>query len=141
MEIAELEDIQNKIINDEINLEVAKELIYSTKAIKSRHTKKWKDIRKVMLKNECKQCGSKEALTMQHTWHPERYGDIKYRFSQKYGELLNKEYELSGVANYYEAIEYFNENYIQEECLCCPKCKKEYKYKAYPYCKKCNNLI
>lgn len=59
---------------------------------------------------------------MQHTWHPQSYGDIKYRISSKYGQLVSEEYPIDEMVNDDEVFKYFSKNYKQELKECCPEC-------------------
>lgn len=35
--------------------------------------KKWAEIRAIILKDACENCGSKDRLTISHDWHPEKF--------------------------------------------------------------------
>lgn len=78
--------------------------------------------RNILIKDSCEQCGSKEGLTLQHTWHPREYSIIKRETCSKYGELINKEYSVDSLVKEDEVLKYFSENIKQENRDVCPQC-------------------
>ncbi|NNU78177.1 hypothetical protein [Clostridium estertheticum] len=113
--------LREDIIHNEIEPKKAGEIVYLNK-IKSWHTTEWKKKRSTLLKESCEQCGSKEILTIQHTWHPRDYGIIKRDICGKYGQLINEKYTVEDLINEKEVENYFNININQQEKEICIKC-------------------
>jgi len=68
--------LQEKFINNEIQ---TKQYWDDVKKLgKVWDTKEWEHNRKAKLKDCCERCGSKEKLTIQHTWHPRNYKEAKF---------------------------------------------------------------
>ena len=113
--------LREDIIHNEIESKIAGEILFSNKA-KSWHTEEWKEKRAELLKESCEQCGSKEILTLQHTWHSRDYGTIKRETCAKYGQLINEKYKIEDLVNEEEVIQYFNTDITKEDREVCPKC-------------------
>ena len=71
----ELIELRNKLINNEIGIEAAKNEYWKdfNKGQRSWHTKDWKERRAKIIKEKCEISNSKEALTLQHLSHPKKY--------------------------------------------------------------------
>lgn len=144
MNIKQLEEIKEKIINNEIDIEVAKEEIFKYKNKNLWHTKEWKELRCKLLKDKCEQCGESENLVMQHKSHPRTYGIIKRDISSEYAKKLKEKYKVDELVKQSEVLTYITLNYEYREKYGCPICEsvniKEYKTKYPKYmCNRCKN--
>lgn len=115
-------DLKNKILNNEIELNCAKELCWSNidQNKKSWHSKDWKERRKNHLKDNCEICGSTSVLTIQHLSHPQKYSFYKNLVSREFmknpnhtNETIEKEELLKHILN----------NYHYSPVPLCPNCK------------------
>lgn len=122
MIISELENLKKKITCNKINLEDAKVLLFESKDKRTWHTKEWKQLRASKIKDSCEACKSIDTLTLQHTWHPKSYGDIKYMISCIYGEQLRREYPLMSLVKDIDIKKYIKKNYTTIERETCPLC-------------------
>lgn len=113
--------LREEIVQNKIEPKKAVEIIFSNKA-KSWHTKEWKKKRDKLIKDSCEQCGSKEVLTLQHTYHPREYGIIKKEICVKYGQLINEKHPIESLVNEKEVVQYFNKNIDKEKKDVCPSC-------------------
>jgi hypothetical protein len=70
----ELIKLRDKLINNEIGIELAKEQCWKDfkEGQKSWHTKDWKERRIKFIKEKCQICISTETLTIQHLSHPKK---------------------------------------------------------------------
>ena len=69
--------LQEKFINENITTEEYWEQIKKLPKGHIWDSKEWKENRKLKLKECCEKCGSKEKLTIQHTWHPRNYKEAQ----------------------------------------------------------------
>ena len=115
-------ELKEKLINNEIGIELAKEQCWKDlkEGQRSWHTKDWKERRLQFIKEKCERCDSTETLTLQHMSHPKKYNEylkeIKKTYTNKYinnNTEIDKTIFINHVLNDYE--------YVPK--LLCPKCK------------------
>ncbi|MBV7269584.1 hypothetical protein [Winogradskyella luteola] len=84
----ELIELRDKLANNEIGLELAKEKCWSgfKEGQRSWHTKDWKDRRSKFIKEKCEICSSEETLTIQHFSHPKKYSEFKREITRTYAK-------------------------------------------------------
>jgi len=118
----ELIELRDKLINDEIGVELAKAQYYKDfkEGQKSWQTKDWKQRRAEVIKDKCEICNSKETLTLQHLSHPRNFGDYKREVTREYA----KDYRDT------------NPNIDKNEFIA--YIQKHYEYLPVPFCPNCN---
>ena len=118
----ELIKLRDKLINNEIGIELAKEQCWKDlkEGQRSWHTKDWKERRLQFIKEKCEICDSTETLTLQHKSHPKKYNEYLREITRAYtNNYINNNSEIdktiftNHVLNDYE--------YVPK--LLCPKCK------------------
>ena len=118
----ELIKLREKLINNEIGIELAKEQYWKDlkEGQRSWHTKDWKERRLQFIKEKCEICDSTETLTLQHKSHPKKYNEYLREITRAYtNNYINNNSEIdktiftNHVLNDYE--------YVPK--LLCPKCK------------------
>ena len=118
----ELIKLRDKLINNEIGIELAKEQYWKDlkEGQRSWHTKDWKERRLQFIKEKCEICDSTETLTLQHKSHPKKYNEYLREITRAYtNNYINNNSEIdkaiftNHVLNDYE--------YVPK--LLCPKCK------------------
>jgi len=118
----ELIKLRDKLINNEIGIELAKEQYWKDlkEGQRSWHTKDWKERRLQFIKEKCEICDSTETLTLQHKSHPKKYNEYLREITRAYtNNHINNNPEIdktiftNHVLNDYE--------YVPK--LLCPKCK------------------
>ena len=118
----ELIKLRDKLINNEIGIELAKEQCWKElkEGQRSWHTKDWKERRLQFIKEKCEICDSTETLTLQHKSHPKKYNEYLREITRAYtNNYINNNSEIdktiftNHVLNDYE--------YVPK--LLCPKCK------------------
>lgn len=134
---SDLEKLRDRVARDEISTHDAWTIVKSAK--RSWNSKEWKKKAKEVKDTECRKCGSKENLLIQHLWHPEvptvyqimvkyfnrptciKVGTSKYRYwSQKF--LKNKElvYKIQLLLFIDESIKYTSlEHGVETLCRRC----------------------
>ena len=118
----ELIKLRDKLINNEIGIELAKEQYWKDlkEGQRSWHTKDWKERRLQFIKEKCEICDSTENLTIQHKSHSKKYNEYLREITRAYtNNYINNNSEIdktiftNHVLNDYE--------YVPK--LLCPKCK------------------
>jgi len=120
MKIEELNELKLKVLNNQITVEDAKQMIFEN-AKKSWHTKEWKDKRNSSLKDECEKCGSTNILTIQHTWHPKNYGECMKESTIFYYNKYEEENIKIIVVSDSEVIREFDKEDSKTQQVC-PVC-------------------
>lgn len=120
----ELIELRDKVLNNEIGVELAKEQCWKDlkEGKRSWHTKDWKERRKIFIKEKCEICSSMETLTLQHMSHPKKYNEFKREITNAYtNQYINNNTEIdktkfrNRVLNDYEYV----------PILLCPDCKSK----------------
>lgn len=113
--------LKEKLANEEISLELAKELYWKNykKGQKSWHTKDWKGRRNKILKQRCEICDSTDTLTIQHHFHPKPYSDYQKEITRKYTQILK---ENNSVIDISEFKKHIIANYDYIAIPLCPHC-------------------
>jgi hypothetical protein len=94
---AELIKLRDKLINNEIGIELAKEQCWKDlkDGQRSWHTKDWKERKKEFIKEKCEICGSTETLTLQHKSHPKKYNEYLREIKRTYtNNYINNNSEI-----------------------------------------------
>ena len=94
---AELIKLRDKLINNEIGIELAKEQYWKDlkEGQRSWHTKDWKERKKEFIKEKCEICGSSEILTIQHKSHPKKYNEYLREIKRTYtNNYINNNSEI-----------------------------------------------
>lgn len=117
----ELIDLRSKLANDEIPLELAKELYWKDfkGGKRSWHTKDWKERRAKILKEKCEICDSTNTLTIQHLSHPKKYADYEREVTRKYTQISK---EINSDIDKSEFRKYIVENYDYIAVPLCTNC-------------------
>lgn len=118
----ELIDLRKKLANEEITLELVKELIWKNykKGKRAWHTKDWKERKIKVIKEKCEICDSRKILTIQHLSHPKRYSEYERDVTRKYAQIF---IDSNTIVEKYEFREHVIENYDYEPVPLCPDCK------------------
>jgi len=119
----ELIALRDKLINNEIGMELAKAQCWKDfkEGQRSWHTKDWKERRLEIIKEKCQICSSKEILTLQHLSHPKKYSEYLKEITRNYtNQYINRNSEI-------DKTEYRN------HVLC------DYKYIPIPLCPNCKS--
>lgn len=117
-------ELRDKLINNEIELELAKERCWKDfkEGQRSWHTKDWKERRSKFIKQKCEICSSKETLTIQHLSHPRKHPEYLREITGNYA----KEYiEVNPEINKSEFSNYILKSYDYVPIPLCPNCKSK----------------
>ncbi|GAA4239747.1 hypothetical protein GCM10022291_35140 [Postechiella marina] len=93
----ELIELRDKLINNEIGIELAKEQCWKDfkEGQRSWHSKDWKERRLKIIKEKCQICNSKETLTLQHLSHPKKYNEYLRVITRNYtNQYINSNSEI-----------------------------------------------
>ena len=117
----ELIELRDKLINNEIGIELAKEQCWKDfkEGQRSWHTKDWKERRLKFIKDKCQICSSVETLTLQHLSHPKKYGEYLREITRTYTNHYidnNSEIDKSKFRNH------VLNNYEYVPIPLCPNC-------------------
>jgi len=84
----EFKELRTKLINGEIELELAKAQCWGDfkEGQRSWHTKDWKERRSALIGDRCEICSSKETLTLQHLSHPRKYSYFLTEITRQYAK-------------------------------------------------------
>jgi hypothetical protein len=118
----ELIELRDKLMNNEIGIELAKEQCWKDfkEGKRSWHTKDWKERRSKFIKEKCEICSSKETLTLQHLSHPKKYSEYKKEITRAY----TKDYiDSNPNINKSEFSAHIQKNYEYFPVPLCPNCK------------------
>jgi hypothetical protein len=117
----EIIELRNKLVNQEIELETAKELYWKdwNEGKRSWHTKDWKERRAEVIKDKCEICNSKETLTVQHRSHPKKYYNWEKEVTKEYTNAL---IGSKPTIDKSEFAEHIIKKYDYEPVPLCPKC-------------------
>lgn len=117
----ELIELKDKLTNDEIGLEHAKEQCWNDfkEGQRSWHTKDWKERRSKFIKDKCEVCSSKESLTLQHLSHPRKYSEYLQEITRVY------------TKNYIDNNSEINKSIFRDYVL------RNYEYMPIPLCANC----
>lgn len=99
-------ELREKLVNQEISLEVAEEIYKKDyqEGKRSWDTKDWKDRRVKFLKNKCEKCNSTDILTIQHLSHPKKYSEFKREVIRKYTKILQQSHSNIDKEEYKDYI-------------------------------------
>ncbi|GMN11344.1 hypothetical protein MTsPCn9_10490 [Croceitalea sp. MTPC9] len=117
----ELIALKDKLINNEIGLELAKEQCWKgfKEGQRSWHTEDWKKRRAEIIKDKCEICCSKETLTIQHLSHPRRYNAYLREITRAYtNDYINNSSEIDNS----KFGDYISKNYEYVPVPLCPNC-------------------
>jgi hypothetical protein len=93
----ELIELRDKLINNEVGIELAKEQCWNDfkEGQRSWHSKDWKERRLKIIKEKCQICDSKETLTLQHLSHPKKYNEYLREITRNYtNQYINSNSEI-----------------------------------------------
>ncbi len=115
--LAEVTDLRNKLINQEISLVYASKLYWENhdKNSRSWHSKDWKNRRKEWIKDQCQICQSREHLVVQHLSHPRSFKELR-------NETIKKYVDLNVNIHDSEFIDYIQDKYEYQPRDLCPNC-------------------
>lgn len=109
----ELIELKDKLINNEITIEDAKERCWKDfkDGQRSWHSKDWKERRLKFIKEKCQICSSTDTLTIQHLSHPKKYNEYLREVTRTYtnqyikdnSEIDKTEFKCHVISDY----EYF----------------------------------
>lgn len=119
----ELIELRDKLINNEIGIELAKEQCWKDfkEGQRSWHSKDWKERRLKIIKEKCQICTSKDTLTLQHLSHPKKYNEYLREITRNYtNQYINSNSKI-------DKTEY--RNHILGD----------YEYIPVPLCPNCNS--
>lgn len=119
----ELIELRDKLINNEIGIELAKEQCWKDfkEGQRSWHSKDWKERRLKIIKEKCQICNSKETLTLQHLSHPKKYNEYLREITRNYtNQYINSNSEI-------DKTEFRNHVLL------------DYEYIPIPLCPNCNS--
>lgn len=119
----ELIELRDKLINNEIGIELAKEQCWKNfkEGQRSWHSKDWKERRLKIIKEKCQICNSKETLTLQHLSHPKKYNEYLREITRNYtNQYINSNSEIDKTE--------FRNHVLSD-----------YEYIPIPLCPNCNN--
>jgi len=117
----ELIELRDKLINNEIELELAKERCWKDFKVGQRswHTKDWKERRSKFINDKCEICSSKETLTIQHLSHPRKHSEYLTETTREYTkEYIGNNSEIDKS----DFNKYLLENYDYVPIPLCPNC-------------------
>jgi hypothetical protein len=109
----ELIELRDKLINNEIGIELAKEQCWKDfkEGQRSWHTKDWKERRLKFIKEKCQICSSTDTLTLQHLSHPKKYNEYFREITRTYtnhyidsNSEIDKSVFRNHVLNNYEYV-------------------------------------
>ncbi|WP_111308846.1 hypothetical protein [Confluentibacter sediminis] len=116
-------ELRDKLINNEIGIELAKEQCWKDfkEGQRSWHTKDWKERRPEFIKEKCQICSSTETLTLQHLSHPKKYNE--------YLREITRTYTNHYIDNNSEIDKSLYRNHVLND----------YEYVPIPLCPNCNS--
>lgn len=119
----ELIELRDKLINNEIGIELAKEQYWKDfkEGQRSWQSKDWKERRLKIIKEKCQICNSKETLTLQHLSHPKKYNEYLREITRNY------------------ANQYINSNSEIDKTEFRNHVLSDYEYIPIPLCPNCNS--
>lgn len=106
-------DLRDKLINNEIEIELAKEQCWKgfKKGQRSWHTKDWKERRLKFINEKCQICSSTDTLTLQHLSHPKKFNEYLREITNTYtNQYINNNSKIdksdfrNHVLNNYEYV-------------------------------------
>lgn len=120
----ELLELKDKLTNDEITLELAKELCWRDykEGARSWHSQDWKERKIKVIKEKCEICGSKDTLTIQHRSHPRKYFEYEQEVTREHAQSI---LESNNNVDKSELRNYIKDNYNYEPVPLCPNCKSK----------------
>lgn len=115
-------DLRDKLVNGEIQLEVAKAQFWGEikEGQRSWYTKDWQERRLKFLKDKCEICSGTETLTVQHLSHPRKYSEHLREITRKYAK---DHIDINPEINKSEFTDYVVKNHDYFPVLLCPNCK------------------
>lgn len=118
----ELIELRDKLVNGEIELELAKAQCWNDfkKEQRSWHTKDWKERRTEFIKDKCEICGSEKILTLQHLSHPRKHSDYTKEITKAY---TNDCIDTNPDIDKSELTNHILKNYEYAPIPLCPNCK------------------
>ena len=143
MTYAENINLREKLENDEISLDKAKEMCMADAKENKRswHTKDWKERKNQIIKDKCEQCGSTEILTLQHLSHPEKYDKYYLEAYMHFCNLFIEENSsnFDDLVTKEDILNYID-NTPREIFFMCPKCSGSYssrRREPHLVCRRC----
>jgi hypothetical protein len=118
----ELIELRDKLVNNEIGLELAKAQCWKDfkEGQRSWHKNDWKERRSDFIKDKCEICGSKETLTLQHLSHPRKYAEYLNEITRAYAkDYINTNPDIDKS----ELNVHILKNYEYVPIPLCPNCK------------------
>lgn len=117
----ELIELRKKLANEEITLELAKELYWKDykEGKRAWHTRDWKERRIKVIKERCEVCDSRETLTIQHLSHPRKYAEYEREVIRKYARIFK---DSNTAVDKSEFRKHIIKNYDYEPVPLCPNC-------------------
>lgn len=117
----ELIELRKKLANEEITLELAKELYWKDykEGKRAWHTRDWKERRIKVIKEKCEVCDSRETLTIQHLSHPRKYAEYEREVIRKYDRIFK---DSSTAVDKSEFRKHIIKNYDYGPVPLCPNC-------------------
>lgn len=120
----ELIELRDKLINNEIGVELAKQQCWKDfkEGQRSWHTKDWKERRRKFIKEKCQICNSTETLTIQHLSHPKKYNEYLREITRTYtNQYINNSSEIDETKFRNHVLN----NYEYVPVALCPNCKSK----------------
>jgi hypothetical protein len=117
-------ELREKVANDEIAIELAKEIYWKDfkEGNRAWHTEDWKERRSKFIKDKCEICGRNEGLTLQHLSHPKKYYEYEKDVTIKYTEAFN---QSDTIIEKSELAKHIRKNFHYEPILLCPNCESK----------------
>lgn len=120
----ELMELRDKLESGEIQLEIAKEQLWSDfkEGQRSWHTQDWKERRLKFIKEKCEICNSTDTLTLQHRSHPRKLSEYIKEITRGYTNDHINEYPVTDKSN---LSNYILKMYDYDPVPLCPNCKSK----------------
>lgn len=117
-------ELRDKLVNDEIEVEVAKATFWHNfkEGARSWHTEDWKERRIKFLKDKCEICSNRDTLTVQHLSHPRKFSQYKLEVTRDY---TNEFIKSNPVVDKAELNDHIQRMYVYVPVLLCPNCKSK----------------
>jgi ribosomal protein S27AE len=138
-------NLREKLDKDEISPDIAKEMYFTDlkNGKRSWHTNDWKERKKLIIKDKCEQCGSIENITLQHSFHPEKFNKYYFEAYMHFHTIFVEE-NLSILDNLTSKEDIINyiDNTPRETFSMCPKCGGSYysrRKEPHLVCGRCKN--
>jgi len=117
-------ELREKLINNEIGIELAKEQCWKDlkEGQRSWYKKDWKERRLKFIKEKCEICDSKETLTLQHKSHPKKYNEYLREITRLFtNNYINNNSEIDKTIFKHHVLN----DYEYVPITLCPNCKSK----------------